>query len=138
MDKRDQKLVLICDNDPDHSFTLEGELRNRNYEVIIINDATELVSSTKSLKPVVVLANPDIKGFNEYDVCKYIMNEMNVPVILLIDKNSTHRAELNTHSTHTPDIGDCRADDVVSKPVQVPDNLVNLIEKQMALHQSNP
>lgn len=138
MDKRDKKRVLICDNDADHSFTLEGELRNHDYEVVIVNDATELVSSARKLKSVVVLANPDMQGFNEYDVCKYVMNEMNIPVILLIDKNSTHRAELNSQSTHRPDIGDCRADDVVSKPVKVVDNLVNLIEKQMVLHQSNP
>jgi CheY-like chemotaxis protein len=136
MDKRDQKLVLLCDNDADHSFTLEGELRNRDFEVVIITDATELLTSAKSLRPVAVLANPDMKGFNEYDVCKHLMNDMNIPVILLLDSQSTHRATLNSHSTHNA--GECQADDVVTKPVREVDNLVNLIQKQMAWHQSNP
>lgn len=128
MDKRDQKLVLICDNDTDHSFTLEGELHNRNFEVVVITDATELVPTAKRLRPVAVLTNPDMHGFNEYDVCKYVMNEMNIPVILLLANNSTHRAQ----------VGDCRADDVVTKPVKEVDNVANLINKQMSWHKSNP
>lgn len=127
MDKRLQKTVLLCDNDADHSFSLEGELRNRDYEVIIITDASELVKSAKSLKPVAVLVNPDMKGFNENDVCTNLMTEMNTPVILLLDKNSTHRAQ----------VGNCPADDVVIKPAEV-DNLANLIAKQMAWHKSQP
>ena len=65
MDKRDKKLVVICDNDADHSFSLEGELRNRDFEVVIVTEATELLKSAQSLQPVAVLANPDMKGFNE-------------------------------------------------------------------------
>jgi DNA-binding response OmpR family regulator len=127
MDKRVQKTVLLCDNDPDHSFTLEGELRNRDFEVIIVTDAAGLLQSAKSLQPVAVLVNPDIAGLNEDEVCKTIMTKLNIPVILLMDKNSTHRAN----------IGDCQPDDVMTKPVEA-DILANLINKQMAWHQSNP
>lgn len=136
MSTKDKKLVLICDNDPDNSFTLEGELRNRNYEVIIINDATELESSARSLKPSAVLANPDMKGFNEFDVCKYVKKEMNIPLLFLVDKNSTRRASMNNQSTDTPDNSNCQADDVISKPVRVVDNVINLIEKHRAFNQS--
>jgi DNA-binding response OmpR family regulator len=128
MDKRDQKLVLICDNDRDHSFSLEGELRNRDYEVVVITDATELVKSAKSLRPVAVLANPDMNGFDENEICKSLMSDMNIPVILLLDRNSTHRAQ----------IGDCRAEDVVTKPVQEPGNIATLISKNMVWHRTNP
>lgn len=138
MDKRETKTVLICDNDPDNSFTLKGEMQRRNYEVIIINDATELESSARSLRPVAVLANPDLKGFNEYDVCRAVKQEMNIPLILLVDKNSTHRAGLNRNNTKAPDSGDCQADDVISKPVQVVENVINLIEKHMVFYKSNP
>lgn len=135
MDKRETKTVLICDNDPDNSFTLKSELRNRNYEVIIINDATELESSARSLRPVAVLANPDMKGFNEYDVCKYIKNELNIPLLLLVDKNSTQRSTLNAGSGNAA--GSCQADDMISKPVQVVENVINLIEKHMVFYKSN-
>lgn len=128
MDKRDRKLVLICDNDADHSFRLEGELRNRDYEVVIITDATDLPTSAKNLRPVAVLANPDMNGFNEYDVCKQVMNELNIPVILLLDRSSTHRAT----------IGDCRANDVLTKPIQEAGNIAALISKNMVWQQSNP
>lgn len=127
MDTRSKKVVLICDNDADHSFTMEGELRNRDYEVVIVTNATELLKSAKSLKPVAIVANPDMKGFNENELCTKIMGEMNIPVILLLDRNSTHRAN----------IGDCRADDVMMKPAET-DILSNLIAKQMAWHKSNP
>jgi DNA-binding response OmpR family regulator len=127
MDKRLAKTVLICDSDADHSFTLEGELRNKDYEVVHLKDASELLRSAESLRPVAVLVNPDVNGFNEYDVCKQVMTELNIPVILLLDKNSTHRAQ----------IGDCRANDVVVKPAEA-GILANLLDKQMALHKSNP
>ena len=138
MDTRLKKTVLICDNDPDHSFMLEGELRNRHYEVIIINDATELAGSAKSLRPVAVLANPDLVGFNEYDVCKFLKTELNIPLLLLIDKNSSHRAGLNKASTNGAVDATCEADDVISKPVRVVENVINLIEKQMVFYKSNP
>ena len=127
MDKSDRKLVVICDNDADHSFMLEGELRNRNFEVVLLTDGTALLESVKSLRPGALLANPDAPGFNEFDVCKQVMKEMNIPVLLLLNKRSTHRAT----------IGDCKADDVITKPVEA-DSLANLLRTQMAWHQSNP
>lgn len=138
MEKGVKKLVIICDNDPDNSFTLEGELRNRNYDVVILTDATELESSARNSRPVAILANPDMPGFNEYDVCKYVKNELHIPLLLLVDKHSTHRASLNSQSTHAPNADNCQADDVISKPVRVVDNVINLIEKHKAFNQSNP
>lgn len=128
MDKRDQKLVLLCDNDADHSFTLEGELRNRDYEVVVITDASELVKSARSLRPVTVVVNPDMSGFDENEVCNELINDMHIPVILLLDRNSTHRGQ----------VGNCRADDVLTKPVQEAGNIATLIAKNMAWQQSNP
>ena len=124
MDKRVTRTVVICDTDLDHSFTLEGMLKNENYEVVNITDPTELVSSVKSLRPSVVLANPDMKGFNENDVCTKIKNTLGIPVILLLEGNSTHRAQL----------GDCMADDVITKP-DSSGNIIMLIKKHIALHQ---
>jgi len=125
MNKRTNRTIVICDTDIDHSFTLEGHLRNRNYDVVNITDATELVASVSGLLPSVVLANPDMQGFNEYDVCKQIKKELNIPLLFLLDKNSTHRAQLDN----------CDPDDVLTKPVEA-GNLVNLVEKHISLRQS--
>lgn len=137
MEKRSKKLVIICDNDADNSFALEGELRNRNYEVVILTDATDIENSTRSLRPVAVLANPDLPGFNEDDLCRVVKNELNIPLFLLVDKHSTYRAGFYNQSTQTPPTAGCEADEVVSKPVRVVENVVNLIENHKAINQSN-
>lgn len=125
MHNRTKRTIVICDTDLDHPFTLEGDFRNHNYEVVNISYATELVSAVSSLHPSVVLANPDMQGFNENDVCKRIKRGPNIPVIFLMDKDSTHRAQLD----------DGKSDDVLTKPVK-PGNLFNLVEKLIATHQS--
>jgi DNA-binding response OmpR family regulator len=124
MDKRVKRTILICDTDLDHSFTLEGELKNHGYDVVNITEATELVASAKSLQPSAILANPDIQGFNEYDVCKKLIRDLNIPVVLMLDRNSTRRAQ----------IGDCPAADVITKPAEA-GNLVTLIKKHISLQQ---
>jgi DNA-binding response OmpR family regulator len=124
MDKRTKRTIVICDTDLDHSFTLEGELKNHGYDVVNITDATELVSSVQSLQPSAVLVNPDMKGFNEYDVCKKVKIDNEIPVIFLLDKNSTHRASFDI----------CTPDDVITKP-DASGNLIMLIKKHVSLHQ---
>lgn len=124
MDKRVKRTIVICDTDLDHSFGLEGMLKNHDFDVINITDATELVRSVESLQPSVVLVNPDMQGFNEYDVCKKIRNGHGIPVIFLLDKTSTRRAQLD----------DCKPDDVVTKP-DSSGNVIMLIKKHISLHQ---
>jgi DNA-binding response OmpR family regulator len=118
-------IILICDNDQDEIFTLQEGLTSSGFEVVVIQDAIQLVSSARSLKASVVIANPDMNGFNDYDVCKYIKKEMNIPVMLTIDKNSTARASFDQ----------CTADDVITKPYQNIGNISTLISKHIALQQ---
>lgn len=116
---------MICDTDLDHLFKLEGELRNYDYDVINITDASELISSVIRLRPAIVIVNPDMRDFNEYGICKHIKKDLDIPVIYLLDKHSTHRADLD----------DCQADDILTKPVEV-SSLVHLVEKHIATHQA--
>jgi DNA-binding response OmpR family regulator len=125
MDKRVKRTIVICDTDLDHSFTLEGEFKNSGFDVVNITDAAELLSSVKSLQPSVVLVNPDVNGFKDQEICQKIKMDLGIPVILLLDPNSTHRADLDT----------CRADDVITKPDNS-GNILMLIKKQIALHHS--
>ena len=124
MDKRVKRTIVICDTDLDHSFTLEGMLKNHNYDVVNITTPAELFRTVKSLRPSVVLANPDMQGFNEQEVCQKIKNELSIPVILLLEPNSTHRAQIDT----------CQADDVITKP-DSSGNIIMLIKKHISLHQ---
>lgn len=110
-------VVLVCDNDEQVLGELREELARNEYHVQTLTDATAVVSRA-SAQPTILVINPDMKGFNENDVCKKLKQERGVPVIFLMDRHSTHRTGY----------GDCEADDVVSKPVET-DLLLNLLEK---------
>jgi DNA-binding response OmpR family regulator len=114
--------ILICEQDEELVNEIKASLKNKNYNSEVVTDATQLVTRSERLKPAVVVVNPDMTGFNDYDVCKYIIKDLNIPVILLLDKNSATRVH----------IGDCRPEDVFTKPFNVED-LANLISKQVTL-----
>ena len=110
-------VVLICDNDEQVLQELRTELERNQYRVHTLTEGTGLVSQA-SAEPTIVVVNPEVSGFNEYDVCKKLKQERGTPVVFLMDRNSTRR------STY----GDCEADDVLTKPVEK-DLLLNLLEK---------
>lgn len=119
---KNNRRLLLCDHDEAAIQELQKELQNRGYEAEVLRDATQLIKRVRSYQPTVVLANPEIDGFNEYDVCKYVMKEMGLPVILLLEPHSTTRAQID----------ECRASDVAIKPVEI-NNLSNLIEKHITI-----
>lgn len=116
--------ILICDSDQEFLNQLQTDLQKEGIVAETLNDATQLVSKATNIKPVVIVVNPDINGFNEYDVCKKIIGDLGTNIVLMIDKNSTTR---NT-------IGDCTAKDVITKPFDIK-NLSFLISKHVAINQ---
>jgi two-component system response regulator VanR len=114
--------VIVCDHDVDELYRIQQGLMSDEFEVQIISDALELVSVAQANYPAIVIVNPDMKGFNQYDVCKKLMKDKNIPVLLLTDSHSTHRVQIDQ----------CRADDELTKPVEI-NNLLNLIQKHIAV-----
>lgn len=111
------KIVLICDSDENTLQELKEGLANSDFPVHTLTDAAAVVSKA-SAQPCILIINPDMKGFNEYDVCKKLKQDKGIPVIFLLDQHSTTRAHF----------GECEADDVVTRPVEM-DNLKNLLAK---------
>lgn len=111
------RIVLICDSDEQVLQQLKEGLAQSEFPVETLTDATAVVSRA-SAHPTIVLINPDMKGFNDYDVCKKLKQEKGTPVLFLLDPHSTTRTQY----------GDCEADDVVTKPVEI-GNLTTLLEK---------
>lgn len=121
------RVILICDNNYGTMNLLQTALEKEDYDVNTIDNATELIPSAIRLKPSVILVNPDMPGFNEYDVCKNLIQDMNIPLFLLIDKHATTRAQ----------IGECQPNEVVSTPVEKDSeirNLINLIAQHITVN----
>lgn len=119
-----KRSVLVCDSDDAVLQQIESALGSEGYDVDILNDAAELIPRVIRFHPGVVLVNPDMNGFNASDVCKNIIKDSNIPVILLLDPHSTTRAQVD----------ECHAEDVVTKPVQT-DLLANLVAKHVTVNQ---
>lgn len=121
-----EKTVILCDEDQELLSDLSASLQEQGFSVSNITDATRLVQEVQRSRPALVAVNPDMKGFNAYDVCKYVKNEMGIPVILLIDQTSASR---NTFD-------ECTANDVVQKPVDK-QILSFLLQNNFAMNSKN-
>ncbi len=122
MDNR--RTILICDTEYGFLNEMEKHLLQEGFDVDTIDNAGDLIPSAIRLQPHVILVDPDMNGFNEYDVCKIIIQEQRAQVILMVDPHSTTRAM----------VGDCVIEDVLTKPVKLAD-LVNLVVKHLSVDQ---
>jgi DNA-binding response OmpR family regulator len=119
--------VIVCDHDRNEVNRIQQRLIScAEFELVVLNDALALESTAIEKRPSIVIANPEVHAFNEYDVCKQLMKDHGIPVLLLLDRNSTHRAQID----------ECRADDVLTKPVEL-DDLISLLHKHMSVHQTH-
>lgn len=119
-----KNIVLLYDTDTATLTQLQSLLPQEEFILETVSDGSQILPKVRSAKPAVLIANPDAQGFNDYDICKYVKQEMNIPVILLIDKTSTTRARF----------ADCEADDVFQKPLDE-NGILNLIRKQIAMYE---
>jgi DNA-binding response OmpR family regulator len=119
---KNKGIVLICDNEDEHLDAVRNALEQQGLSMEIVNDASDLVPRAIRVRPGVIIVNPDMKAFNEYDVCKNIIKDMDVPAIMMVDKNATTRARID----------ECWIEDVLTKPVNL-NNLVNLISKHLTI-----
>jgi DNA-binding response OmpR family regulator len=119
---KNKGIVLICDNEDEHLNEIRNALESKGISMEIVSDASELIPRAIRVRPGVIIVNPDMKAFNEYDVCKNILKDMDVPAIMIVDKSATTRARID----------ECEIEDVLTKPVNL-SNLVNLISKHLTI-----
>jgi len=118
----DKNIILVYDKDGQTIDEIRSLLPQDEFLVETVADGTQILPKLRSSKPAVLIANPDAHAFNAYDICKYVKREMNIPVILLIDKTSTTRALYS----------ECEADDVFQKPLDG-NGVLNIIRKHIAV-----
>ncbi|MBA2744719.1 MAG: hypothetical protein H0U44_00705 [Flavisolibacter sp.] len=116
--------VLICHNDFGYLNKVQKALEEKGFDVDSIENAADLVLTGIRLHPSVIVVNPDMKAFNEQGVCKHLIQEKGIQVILVIDKHSTTRAM----------VGDCTIEDTVDVNTDL-NALANLIKKHISVHQ---
>lgn len=112
------KTVLLCDHDVAELNQIAEALQQQGFEVATIQDAALLVSRVQQRKYAVVVVNPDMQGFDAAAVCKTIKQEAGIPVVLILERNSTFRNTIDA----------CTADDVMTKPIDT-SILANLLNK---------
>jgi len=117
----DKRTILIFDEDKSVLDQIRSLLPPNEFAVETITDGTQILPMARSQHPSILIANPDGHGFNAYDVCKYVKREMNIPVILLIDKTSTTRAQID----------ECEPDDVFLKPLDG-NGVLNIVRKNIS------
>lgn len=113
-----EKTVLICDEDSAGLQEWAIALGQAGFDVTILSSGGQVAQVARQGNHAMVVVNPDMQGFDADALCK-VKQERGVPVVLLLDAQSTSRNVF----------GACAADDVVEKPVHV-GNLTTLLNKQ--------
>ncbi len=116
--------VLICHNDKAYVENLQRLLEEKGFDVDAINDAAELVPTGIRLHPAVIMVNPDMKGFNDNDICKHLMQDQGIDLMLVMEPGSSTRAV----------VGDCKIEDIINRDTDI--NIVaNLLTKNITVQQ---
>ena len=105
------KTVLVCDKDERALASIKSVLEEQDFDVWTTTHPEELIEDAESHQASVVIVNTDLPDFNAKDACKYLKNEKGVPVLFLMDEDSTTRTRLDG----------CSADEVLMKPLALDD-----------------
>jgi two-component system response regulator ResD len=99
--------VLVADDDPNVCEIIRLYFQKNNFEVIEAQNGKEAIEKFESDKPDIILLDIMMPELDGYDVCKYIRNKTDVPIIMLSAKDEEFDRIIGL------EIG---ADDYVTKP----------------------
>ncbi|MGM0505958.1 MAG: response regulator [Bacteroidota bacterium] len=118
MPLKNEKRILIVEDEPSLVFTLRDTLENEGYEVAVVTDGMEAVEKTIEFNPDLILLDLMLPGKSGYDICKEIREYgYGFPIIMLTarDQEIDKVTGLN--------IG---ADDYLTKPFGVKELLARI------------
>lgn len=118
MSHKDEKRILIVEDEPSLVFTLRDTLESEGYIVEVVTDGNEAIETAISFKPDLILLDLMLPGKSGFDICKEL-REMGhgFPVIMLTAKDQ----EVDKVTGLT--IG---ADDYITKPFGVKELLARI------------
>lgn len=101
--------ILVVDDDLDTLAKIYIELLLKNFIVEVTNDAQEITERAMRFEPDLLILNNDLPGLDAHEVCTKLKRQQNIPIILLVDKNSGETTKIDS----------CTADAVYTKPIDI-------------------
>jgi DNA-binding response OmpR family regulator len=103
--ENDMRKILIVDELSTLS-KVYVDLLLKNYVVEAGIDPNEILPRARRLDPDLVIINSDLPGFDPHQFCSTFRDDLNIPILLLLDAASTTRTKIDG----------CKADEVITKP----------------------
>jgi DNA-binding response OmpR family regulator len=116
--------ILVFDDEMEELSKVYIGLLLKNFVVEATTDPSEISERAKRFKPDIVIVNNDVVGFDGHELCSLVKRQMNKPIILMIDKNSSQLAKLDH----------CSADEIIMKPIDMI-QMVDTVNRLLATHQ---
>jgi CheY-like chemotaxis protein len=117
---QDQSCILVVDDEPVVRALLRAALEPAGSRVVEALDGSEALEVAWRERPELVLLDVGLPKLSGLDVCRALKTNPDAPRVLLVTGN----ADL-------PEIDECGADGVVTKPFR-PDELLALVQRELA------
>ena len=75
--------VLIVEDDETLRETLEYNLRNQGYEVLVADNGYTALELARSRQPALMLLDLMLPGIDGFEVCRILRKEMSLPILML-------------------------------------------------------
>ena len=115
--------ILVVDDNMDILNVVELILKTNGFEVSAISNGHDVIKSTESFKPDLVLLDVYLGGMDGREICKKLKSSeetRHIPVIMF-----------SAHSTRQEIFNNCTAQDFIGKPFEIKE-LVGKIKYQLA------
>ena len=118
--------ILVVDNDMQRLADVYSKLVLKKYQVEVTVDWDEVINRVRRFEPHLIIIKSELPKFDGTVLCKSIKTQHQIPIILLVDKNSPTALRIDS----------CEADAFLEKPVDGP-QLVQMVEQfRMTGHQA--
>lgn len=114
---KNQKCILVIDDDPVQTRLLEKRLSENGYKVLTATEAADGLQIAMNRTPDLIVLDIMMPIINGYNLCQILKNEekhKNIPIIILTARDKEKDKEIGQ------DVG---ANAYLTKPVDIPDLL---------------
>ena len=84
------KKIMVVDDSPTERAFMEGLLKKRGYEVVLVDSGEQAIERSKAEKPDLILMDVVMPGLNGFQATRAITRDeatKHIPVIVVTSKN---------------------------------------------------